>query len=299
VEWLKRTLGLGGGGGKDTLRDQRRYLRAQCLERIMVVLSEQAVSVLVTELSLMGMRIRLPRKLEVDDLLTFRAHREVKKGTAAARDAGPAPPPLPGATRRPGPLLSEKKDLSAWGVDPAAEAVDEPPPADDTESEPVPFKARVVWVRKRLETDEYEAGLSFTEIVNHERDRWSRQVLRGAGVKEQVSQRRENIRVLADLPLHYRTSTGYEGDGTVLDLSPRGLQARVTMELTADSTLVMLISTGASGTSVQGIKGHVTRLQREKDGSWRIGVMFDELSARDKRGVERCLAWLMKKHAGG
>ena len=44
MDWLKKAFGLGGGGGKDTLKDQRRYLRAQCLERIMVVMVSSSLN---------------------------------------------------------------------------------------------------------------------------------------------------------------------------------------------------------------------------------------------------------------
>lgn len=306
MDWIKKTVDkLTGGAARDNqeLRDRRRYLRAPCVERVMCVISEEAISVLVSELSLMGMRVRIPRKVEVDDLLTFRAHREVKKTPAP----GAVPPPLPRPLGNPaginagvpGADPTVKRDLSKWGVT-GITGTAEPaePPKDDTETEAVPFKARVVWVRRHLQTSEYDVGLAFSEIVNHERDRWTRGVLRDSGVRESVSQRRENIRVRADLPLQYRTPTGYEGSGTVLDLSMRGLQANVKMELARDTVITMLISTGVSGTSVQNLKGRVLRCKKTESGEWNIGVSLDDLSARDKKGVQRCLEYLMKREAG-
>lgn len=281
MEWLKKTVGmLSGGGGNENpeLKDRRAHLRTPCNERVMVLLNEEAISVHVNEVSLMGMRARLPRKVEPDDVLTFRAHREFKK----APPPGSAPAPLP----RPPGALGKPSDA-------APKDKDEPPP-DDTDTEAVPFKARVVWARKVMNTGEYEVGLRFTEIVNHERDRWTRTVLKNAGTRDIGSNRRSNIRVDVDLPLHYRTQQGYEGDGRVLNISMRGLMARIKLEIKAGTELTMLISTGVSGTSLQNLKGKILRCTKQPDGEWVLGISIDDITPKERKSVQKTLEHLMK-----
>jgi hypothetical protein len=298
MDWLKNTVGklVGGGDAQEAaFRERRHYLRTPCVERVMCVINEEAVSVQVMELSLMGMRVRIPRKVEVEDVMTFRAHREFKKAKAAGGPLNQSPPPLPMpgmAERGPGP----NKDLSQWGVAPGQAS--KPPQEEETESEPVPFKARVVWVKRRTETSDYEAGLAFTEISNRERDRWTRGVLKAAGAPDITVNRRGNVRIACDLALSYRTPSGYVGEGRCEDLSVRGLAASVKMEIVPNTELILLISAPVSGLSVRDLRGRVTRCKKGQGDTWMLGVIFDDPSAREKKAVQKLLEAMMKVQGG-
>jgi c-di-GMP-binding flagellar brake protein YcgR len=166
-------------------------------------------------------------------------------------------------------------------------------------SDVVTFTARVVWSRLNPEAGEFDVGLRFTEVVNALRDKWVRTVIKESGARQFTGyQKRTYVRFKTDFEMLYRTPTGYEGKGKVEDISLRGMQATIFIELPKDLILNCMILTGDGATSFNA-KARIARISKaSQPGAFTVALVFDELPDKENKRLIKCMEQIAEKIRG-